>query len=88
MREKTQTKNLKPQIRTHFRKFADQHEQTQAAGANLTYYETVLTNIAANPDLNFSQPGHTYAAVQQLVTTSAGGNIDDASATALSAFLA
>lgn len=60
---------------------------SDAAGANLTYYETVLTNIAANPDLNFSQPGHTYAAVQQLVTTSAGGNIDDASATALSAFL-
>ena len=39
-----------------------------AVAANQAYYEGVLTSIAANPDLTFSQPGHTYAAVQQLQT--------------------
>lgn len=34
--------------------------------ANQRYYEKVLTTIADNPGLTFSQPGHTYAAVQQL----------------------
>ena len=42
-----------------------------AAEANQDYYETVLTSIAANPDLTFAQPGHVYAAVQQLASVTA-----------------
>jgi hypothetical protein len=34
--------------------------------ANQRYYEKVLTSIADNPGLTFSQPGHIYSAVQQL----------------------
>lgn len=39
---------------------------TSAGSANQIYYESVLTAIADYPDLNFSQPGHTYATVEQL----------------------
>lgn len=63
-----------------------------AATANQKYYETVLTAIAKNPDKTFSQPGHTYAAVQQLAAASAQSaapdtNPDTACAWALSYFL-
>lgn len=48
--------------------FIDGYAQlfTTTAEANLTYYQSVLTSISANPGLHFSQPGHLYATVQKL----------------------
>lgn len=64
-----------------------------AATANQRYYETVLTSISKYPNTKFAQPGHTYAAVQQLATLSAASdanptpNPDASCAWALSYFL-
>lgn len=41
-----------------------------AGEANERYYETVLTTISANPDLDFSQPGYLYSTVEQLAANS------------------